>query len=680
MCGIAGALDLGAGPGVLETVDPMTACLFHRGPDEEGFYRDQHVALGSRRLSIVDIAGSSQPIANEDQTVWVVFNGQIYNYVELRVDLERRHTFRTQGDTETLVHLYEEHGPDFVNRLRGMFVFAIWDTRRRALLIGRDRFGKKPLYYTRLPGDDFGATLAGGIAGGTASRVVSNGGFGAGAANGTGRAPTGAQTGRRAGRFLFASELKALLQHGRLDTTLDPTAIYQYLCFGFVPHPRTAYREIAALPPAHWLQVDADGRQTLQRYWQLPPSGTFTGSREDALDRVREVLDESVRIRLRSDVPVGVFLSGGIDSGLVTASAARASAGSLRSFSVGFADQRFDERPLARLVAEQYGTRHTEVLVDLGAEVRRPEELLTRLVSMYDQPYADSSAIPSSAVAREAHTHLKVVLNGDGGDEAFAGYRRYSAALLANWMTTTLGPVAPFAARMAPAPRRRRGPVAFTLRLLEGMALPPRERYIRWSGLFTDADAAALCQPDFLADVQEQARSVVDARVERCLAWGIREPAALMMAADATHVLPDDFMVKMDIATMAHSLEARSPFVDHVLVELAVSLPDRLRASAFQTKPLLRELARERLPAAVVKAPKRGFEVPMASWLRHELRGLLQDALLAPDARIRAIVRPAEARRLVAEHLTERRDHAMRLWALLTLEWWLRSERAPRAA
>ena len=638
MCGIAGALDLGAGPGVLDTVGPMTHCLYHRGPDEDGFYRDGQVALGSRRLSIVDIAGSTQPIANEDETLWVVFNGQIYNYVELRADLEQRHTFKTQGDTETLLHLYEEHGPDFVKKLRGMFVFAIWDTRKRTLTLGRDRFGKKPLYYTRLgaPG--------------------------------------------QSDQFLFASEIKALLEHGRLDTTLDPTAIYQYLCFGFVPHPRTAYQEIASLPPAHWLQIDADGRQTLQRYWQLPPGGTFKGSRHDALDQIRTVFDESVRIRLRSDVPVGVFLSGGIDSGLVTASAARASAEPIQSFSVGFADQRFDERPLARLVAEQYGTRHTEVVVDLDAEVRRPEDLLSRLVSMYDQPYADSSAIPSNAVAREARKHLKVVLNGDGGDEAFGGYRRYSAALMAEWMTTTLGPMAPLAARMAPVPRQRRGPVAFALRLMEGMALPPRERYLRWSGLFTDADAAALCQPDFLGTVRQQARGVVDARVEQCLAWGIREPAALMMAADATHVLVDDFLVKMDIATMANSLEGRSPFIDHELVELAVSLPDRLRASAFQTKPLLRELARERLPSALVKAPKRGFEVPMASWLRHELRGLLQEALLAPDARIQAIVRPAEAQRLVREHLSEQRDHAMRLWALLNLEWWLRSERAPRAA
>ncbi|MCC6176005.1 MAG: asparagine synthase (glutamine-hydrolyzing) [Chloroflexi bacterium] len=633
MCGIAGILDLGVGPGALDAVGPMTACLEHRGPDDDGFYRDERVALGMRRLSIIDIAGSAQPIANEDETVWVIFNGQIYNYVELRADLERRHTFRTQGDTECLVHLYEEHGPAFVTHLRGMFAFAIWDARERRLLLGRDRFGKKPLYYARL-----------------------------------------------ADRFLFSSELKGLFASGLLSPTLDPTAIYQYLCFGFVPHPRTAYAEVAMLPPAHVLEITAAGRQTTQRYWHLPPGGTHQVSRTEAVEEVRAVLEESTRIRLRSDVPVGVFLSGGIDSGLVTAAASRAAAAPLQSFSVGFTDQQFDERPLARLVAERYGTRHTEILVDLNAEVRRPEDLLSRLVRMYDQPYADSSAIPSSIVAREARTHLKVVLNGDGGDETFAGYRRYTAALLAQWMTATLGPVAPIAARMAPAPKRRRGPVAFTLRLLEGVALPPRERYLRWSGLFTDADAEGLCQPEFLGRVTERAREVVDARIEACLAWGIGEPAALMMAADSIHVLPDDLLVKMDVATMAHSVEARSPFLDHVLVELAVSLPDRVRASAFQTKPLLRELAKAWLPPPVVKAPKRGFEVPMASWLRAELRGVLRDALLAPDARLRVIARPAALERLVGEHLSEQRDHAMRLWALLMLEWWLRSDRAPGAS
>ena len=631
MCGIAGVLDLGAGPGALDAVDAMTAALVHRGPDEDGFYRGEGVALGVRRLSIIDLQTGSQPLANEDGTVWVVMNGELYNYVELRRELERRHTFRSQSDTEVLVHLYEEHGPELVTRLRGMFAFALWDTRRRALLLARDRLGKKPLYYAR-----------------------------------------------ERGRLLFGSEIKAILAADAFGPTVHPTAIYQYLCFGFVPHPRTAYREIRALPPAHTLQVDANGSVALRRYWRLPVPEVRGPDRAEAVERARELLQESVRLRLRSDVPVGVFLSGGVDSGLVTAAASRESAEPLRTFSIGFADQAFNELPHARLVAERYGTRHTEIMVDLAEVVKRPEELLGRLVAAYDQPFADSSAIPSTIVAREARKHLKVVLNGDGGDEAFAGYRRYSAALLAQWMTTTLGTVAPLAARMAPAPRRRRGAVGFTLRLLEGVALAPRERYLRWSGLFTDADARALCQPTLLQAVEERARDVVDARVEQCLSWGTREPAALMMAVDTTHVLPDDLLVKMDIATMAHSVEARSPLLDHVLVELAAGLPDRTRASAFQTKPLLRELARQWLPPEVARAPKRGFEVPMAGWLRNELRPFLRETLLAPDARLASLVRPAAVERLVSEHLAERRDHASRLWALLFLECWLRSPSAAR--
>ena len=632
MCGIAGVLDLGAGPGCLDAVGRMTTYLRHRGPDEDGFYRGDGVALGMRRLAIIDVGGSQQPISSADGSLWLVFNGEIYNYLELRDELSPRHTLRTDGDGETLLHLYEEHGPDLATRLRGMFAFALWDARKRTLLLGRDRFGKKPLYYARTPD-----------------------------------------------RLMFASEIKGLLAAGDLPTTLDPTAIYQYLCFGFVPHPRTAYRDVAAVPPAHTLEIDAQGRQTLRRYWHLPAGGTSNLTRPEAVERTREIFEESVRIRLRSDVPVGVFLSGGIDSGLVTAAASRAATEPLQSFSVGFADARFDERPLARLVAERYGTRHTEIPVDLAAEVRDPEALLGRLVGAYDQPFADSSAIPSMIVSREAGKHLKVILNGDGGDEAFAGYRRYSAALLARWMTTALGPVAPVAARLAPAPRRRRGSVAFALRLLEGVALPPRERYIRWSGLFTDAEARAICQPDLLRDVTQSARALVDARVEQCLGWGIKEPAALMMAADTTHVLADDFLVKMDIATMASSLEGRSPFLDHVLVEHAVSLPDRVRASAFQTKPILREIAKDWLPAAVVKAPKRGFEVPMAAWLRDELRPFLVDRLLTPDAHLNALVCPEAVRRLVDEHLSEQREHASRLWALLFLECWLRDVGGRRA-
>ncbi|MFN8522876.1 MAG: asparagine synthase (glutamine-hydrolyzing) [Chloroflexota bacterium] len=625
MCGIAGVLDLGGGTGLAETPRRMLDALAHRGPDGEGIYHGDGATLAMRRLAIIDLAGGNQPMATEDQRLWVVQNGEIYNYIELRRELEPRHAFKTQSDTEVILHLYEERGVDCVSALRGMFTIALWDARTQQLMLARDRLGKKPLYYAR-----------------------------------------------QGGKLVFASEIKAILASGLVETSLDESALYQYLCFGFIPHPRTIYREIRSLPPGHILLAEAGGDVRINRYWRLPGPSAEPPNRAQAVERTRELLTESVGLRLRSDVPVGIFLSGGIDSGLVTAAASRATDAAVRTFSIGFADKAFDEREHARLVAQRYGTTHTEIEIDLAEAVRDPDALLGGVVAAYDQPYADSSAIPSMAVSREARKYVTVVLNGDGGDEAFAGYRRYSAALMADWMTTTLGPVAPAAARLAPAPRRRRGPVEFALRLLEGVKMPPRERYLRWSGLLTDADAADLIQPSLARELEESAGDVVDTRVEQCLSWGYREPAALMMACDTTHVLVDDFLVKMDIATMAASVEGRSPFLDHVLVEYASSLPDGVRASAFQTKPILREIAKDWLPAEITKAPKRGFEVPMARWLRTELRPVAQASILAPDARIREYVRPKAVARMWDDHLAERRDHAMRLWSLLVLEWWLR--------
>jgi asparagine synthase (glutamine-hydrolysing) len=627
MCGIAGAL----GEGALDSVPGMLDRLCHRGPDDDGLHRDGPIAIGMRRLAIIDLSGGHQPMASEDGRIWVIQNGEIFNYIELRSELiQRGHRFRTDSDTEVMIHLYEDHGPDFVNHLRGMFALALWDSTRKRLILARDRLGKKPLYHA--------STTEG---------------------------------------LVFASEIKAIVGTGLVPREIDPTALYQYLCFGFVPHPRTIYRGIQMLPPAHRMLIDDGAEPRIERYWHLPGPSANPPSREEAVARTEELIQESVELRLRSDVPVGIFLSGGIDSGLVTAAAARATGHPLRTFSVGFDNAAFDERPHARLVADRYGTNHTEIFVDLAAEVRDPEALMDRLVGAYDQPYADSSAIPSMAVSREARKHVTVVLNGDGGDEAFAGYRRYSAALLADWTTTALGPMAATAARLAPAPRQRRGAVGFALRLVEGVGLPPRDRYIRWSGLLTDGDARALAQPWFLRDVDESAGALVKKRVDACHSWGIHEPAALMMATDTTHVLPDDLLVKMDIATMAASVEGRSPFLDHVLVEFAAGLPDRIRASAFQTKPILRAVARSWLPPEIVNAPKRGFEVPMASWLRNELRPYAEARLLDERSPLREWVQPAAVKRQWTEHSTEQRDHAMRLWSLLFLDRWLtRSERS----
>ncbi len=630
MCGIAGLLRLDGEPADPAAPRTLVRTMIHRGPDGEGYHVDGPFGFGMRRLSIIDLTTGDQPIANEDGQVWVVFNGEIYNYRELRADLERRgHRFATHTDTEVLVHLYEEDGPGLLRHLRGMFAFALWDARARRLLLARDRAGKKPLYYAHL-GD----------------------------------------------RLLFGSELKALLADPTVPRDLDHTALYQYLCLGFVPHPRTVYRAIRTLSPGHFMLADARGGVREERYWQLRFAPKHAG-RLRAIDaEIEALLRESVRLRLRSDVPLGVFLSGGIDSGLVTAAASMASAEPLRTFAVGFRGQPNPELALARQVAERYGTRHQEVVLDLAAEARALPDLLATLAHAYDQPFADSSAIPSYFVARAARAHVKVVLNGDGGDEAFAGYRRYTAGLLLGPLNAALGPAARLVGRGVPAPQQRRGAAAWTLRLLEAAGLPPAERWLRWVALRGDAEARRLAGPALLEGVEESAGELAARQLAASRAAGAWGPVDTLQAMDFGLVLPDDLLVKMDRATMANSLEARSPLLDHELLEYAARLPEWLRASPVTTKPLLRRLARRWLPAAVVEAPKRGFEIPLAQWFRGELRPYLVDRLRGSDNALRPVLCAAEVGRLVDEHLAERRDHAWPLWALLVLEHWLREHGA----
>jgi asparagine synthase (glutamine-hydrolysing) len=630
MCGIAGLLRLDGA-----TVDPdalraLVDPLIHRGPDGEGHHVDGPLGFGMRRLSIIDLQTGDQPIANEDGQVWVVFNGEIYNYRELRADLERRgHHFATRTDTEVLVHLYEEAGPGLLEQLRGMFAFALWDARARRLLLARDRAGKKPLYYAHL-GD----------------------------------------------RLVFGSEIKALLADPSVPGDLDPTALYHYLCLGFVPHPRSIYRAIRALPPAHYLIAEPSGAVRVERYWELKFAPKHTCGLRAIDEGIETLLGEAVRLRLRSDVPVGVFLSGGIDSGLVTAAAARASDEPLRTFAVGFEGQANPELALARQVAARYGTRHEEVVLDLAAEARQLPALLTALDHAYDEPYADSSAIPSYFVARAARAHVKVVLNGDGGDEAFAGYRRYTAALLLGPVNATLGPAARLLGRRVPAPQQRRGAVAWSLRLLEAAGLPPAERFLRWSALRTDAEAQRLCTPGLLEGVEETATELAARCLAQCRAAGAWGPVDTLQAMDFNLVLPDDLLVKMDRATMANSLEARSPLLDHRLLEFAARVPEWLRASPLTTKPLLRRLARRWLPAGVVEAPKRGFEIPLAHWFRGDLRPEITERLANPASPLAPLVCTAEVTRLLDEHLAGRRDHAWPLWSLLVLDHWLRERGA----
>ncbi len=559
--------------------------LRHRGPDGSGAWTDPdgQIALAHTRLAVIDLPGGEQPLFNEDASIAVVFNGEIYNYVELREELiQRGHVFATRTDTEVLVHLYEERGEGLLDPLRGMFALAVWDRRRRRLLLARDRLGVKPLYYA--------ATDDG---------------------------------------LRFASEIKGLRALGVATSSIDDQALSDYLTYGHVPAPATIYREVRALPPGCRLVAERPGTVRVERYWRLPCDPTPGLDRDEAIERTQSVLDESVRLRLRADVPVGAFLSGGIDSGLVVAMASRHLDRPLTTLTVGFEDEAFDERPLARQVADRYGTEHHELIVKPD-----PLQVLPRIVAAYDQPYADSSAIPSYCLSELACRHLKVVLNGDGGDEVLAGYRRHVAA----GRIDRLGPLAWGAARplwqladlVLPGSHGFRTGAAFARRWIRGMALPEPQRILAWGNEgFDEAGKRRLAGGN--ADWLDRCCPTWQG-VAALLADGPDLPTALdrQMWTDAQTLLPDDLLVKMDIATMAHGLEARSPLLDHVLFETVSRFPAAVKLDGWTTKPVLRALARRYLPPAVADAPKRGFEVPLTRWLDHELRDLRDDLLLRP--------------------------------------------------
>ncbi len=630
MCGIAGVY----GQPNEELLAQAMRRLAHRGPDGQGAWIDPHrrIGMAHTRLSIIDLPGGAQPLFNEDRSVAVVFNGEIYNYVELRQDLiARGHHFRTQTDTEVLVHLYEEAGQDFLNSLRGMFALALWDDRAGRLLLARDRVGKKPLYYTT-QGD----------------------------------------------RLMFASEIKGLRAMGLTDLRIDDQALSDYLTLGHVPAPATIWQTIRMLPPGFRLIAEQPASVRVERYWQWPAGSSRSSSPTteaptdvgQAADRIEPVLAEAVRLRLRADVPVGVFLSGGIDSGLIVAMAARQLDRPLTTLSVGFASEQYDERSLARQVADRYSTDHHELIVR-----PEPERLLPLIVDAYDQPYADSSAIPSYALAELARRHVKVVLNGDGGDEVFAGYRRYVAA----WLTDRLGPAASrwtrpgwrLADRLLPETRGYRTGYAFLRRLARGLGLPETERLLAWGNEgFDEASKQHLAarRSDWLQSCQPTGLAL-----QRLLesAPGLRSAIDRQMWVDAQTLLPDDLLVKMDIATMAHGLEARSPLLDHCLIETLASWPVRLKLAGQTTKPILRELARRHLPPEIAAAPKRGFEVPLAHWLDHELLEMRNDLLLRPtglmaDRFDRSAIEAIVLRRTPLD--TAR--WARQVWTLMMLALW----------
>ncbi|MEK6716346.1 MAG: asparagine synthase (glutamine-hydrolyzing), partial [candidate division NC10 bacterium] len=626
MCGIVGIVDE-------PVLRRMADALRHRGPDDAGFYlgadpTDGHtrVGLGMRRLSIIDLTPAGhQPMSNEDGTVWIVFNGEIYNFRELRADLETKgHRFKSRTDSEVIVHLYEEMSDECVHALRGMFAFAIWDSRRRSLLLARDRVGKKPLYYWR-----------------------------------------------RDGLFLFASEIKALLCHPAVSRGLDWEALHHYMAFGYTPADRSIFAEVAKLPPAHTATL-RNGGLTLQRYWTLPHgdlcSPRYT-SVHDAAALVRHELREAVRARLESDVPLGVFLSGGIDSSAVVASMREVTGQRIATFSVGFgqAVPSYDELPYARMVAQRFETDHHEEILE-----PKVADLLPTIVHHFDEPFADSSAIPTFVVAQATARHVKVALSGIGGDETFAGYPRYLGIRLSapygrlpRWLRTLPTTLLRHVRDSEASPNWG----DWIRRFMTGADRPLHERYIAWTRFFSETDLARLATPT----LREQWETDVEA-VHRAAfaAHGHGDPMDGAFRIDLTSYLPDDLLVMADRMSMAHSLELRAPFCDHRLIEESLRIPPTMKLPGFRLKALLKTAFADVLPPQVLSHRKQGFMVPLGRWLRTDLRDILEDLLSADRVRTRGLFVPAAVEALKQEHLRNIRSHSDRLWTLMIAELWMR--------
>jgi asparagine synthase (glutamine-hydrolysing) len=584
----------------------MNAALVHRGPDEGSVDPFGRCALGNRRLRVIDLETGSQPVANEAGTVVSVFNGELYNFRELRAGLSS-HEVRGTGDTPVIPHLYEEHGVRFVEHLSGMFALALWDAVRERLVLARDPVGKKPLVYTRL--DD--------------------------------------------GSLAFASEVKALLRLPGLRRRVDPAQLDAYLALQYVPG-GTGLEGVEKLPPGHVLVAEG-GDVRVEPYVQL--GELEPRSNEEWLELVRERVGAAVERRLVADVPLGALLSGGIDSSVVVALMARASSRPVRTFTVGFGEPRYDERPYARAVAERFATDHTEVVLEPDVAATLP-----RLAEAYDEPHGDDAALPLYLICEAARREVTVALTGDGGDESFAGYERYLAHRLAGRLP---GPGAGTAARVLRGlSREPRSTATRAARFLETVAAPAAERYGRLMEVFPAALRAELWEPGFVP----QPRSAAD-----LLGAPDRPGVAGLQRLDVRTYLPGDLLLKADIASMAHSLELRSPLLDRQVLELGLSLPERLEFSGRRGKAALRRAFAADLPPEVAGRGKKGFGVPLSAWFRGELRELAADLLLDARARQRGQIRPVALKRLLDEHVSGRADHGHRLWCLVMLELWQRT-------
>jgi asparagine synthase (glutamine-hydrolysing) len=620
MCGIAGFVDLNqTGPTISgqEVVDRMCQIIKHRGPDDQGTYLKDGVALGMRRLSIIDLVGGHQPISGEDGSVTIVFNGEIYNFLELKPKLQALgHTFKTDSDTEAIVHAYEEFGSRCVDHLRGMFAFAIWDAKARTLFVARDRVGKKPLYYTTTP----------------------------------------------EGIFVFGSELKSLLAHPDVQRELNPKALDAYLTLGYVPDPLSIFRNINKLPPGFYLTFSDDGVK-VNRYWDFRFEPVAVRSESDYLAELRELLDESVRLRLISDVPLGAFLSGGIDSSTVVALMARHMGQPVKTFSIGFHEDSYNELKYARLTAEKFNTDHHEFFVT-------PDicSIVDELVWHFDEPFADSSAIPTYMVSKLARDHVTVVLSGDGGDELFAGYTRYVVDRKRQGFARLPKPLRENLMR----PLSEALPHATWGRnYLHNVSLDPISRYLDSISVFTSLNRNSLYTSDFKSNLGSSAyvRTLFHDLVNQVQTG---ESLDQLLYLDSKTYLPGDILTKVDRMSMAVSLEARAPLLDHKLIEFVTNVPASLKLSGLETKYLLKKAVRDLVPAEILNRPKQGFGVPIQEWINQQLRSRVRETLTEPRTRQRGYLNSQYVDVLLDEHERGRRDHSMGLWSLFMLELWHR--------
>ena len=631
MCGICGKISLNTTNNIKEgLIRRMCDALKHRGPDDEGVYikqptagsRQPTVALGHRRLSIIDLSQAGhQPMTNEDGSIWIVMNGEVYNFPELRISLEKKgHTFKSHTDTEVIIHLYEETGAACVEDLRGMFAFAIWDQRRERLFLARDRLGQKPLFYSA-----------------------------------------------KNNELVFASEIGSLLEDDGISRAVEPASIDSFLTYKYIQAPATIFKDVRSLEPAHFL-IWEKGNVKVSRYWRLDYSQKLKASQEEYCERILDLLRECTRMRMISDVPLGAFLSGGIDSSAIVAMMAGLTERPVKTFSIGFEDKSFNETPYARAVAKKFATEHREFIVKPNAL-----QILPELIAHFGQPYGDSSAIPTYYLAKMTRQDVTVALNGDAGDESFGGYERYAATRMAEKFKGPLTVFNRFFGRSIgkiPESTRKRDLLVMFKKFLKGIDLEASFRYSRYVGVF-GAEERTDVYSDYMCD--EMQKQCSEDMIANC--YSDSKTADLLDATlytDLMTYMPGDLLPKVDITSMAHSLEARSPFLDHKFLEFSAGIPSNLKVKGLTTKYILKKALKKVLPADIINRKKVGFGVPVGAWFRGELKSYVNEILLSERSLKRGYFKKDALRQILSNHAEGKVNNGEKIWCLLNLELWHR--------